>query len=414
MLPGMQSQALGQAQSARKTVFHRVAENLYRLEQTGGYYALLKRGDKQFRRSLKTKDRKLADRRLAELRAQVGNLTTSDDARLSFDEIGKRWMAATAHSLKASSITRRETCLKNLAPFFAGIAIRNVRPQHCERWLTARAAKVEPQTMAHELNVMRAVFDYAVRLGLMLSNPAAAIKRRKVIPKPMVIPTREQFRKLVAAIRENDGRLDSQQKAKPGADLVELLAYSGCRIAEATALTWVDVDFDKNTLTVTGGDRGTKNYESRVVPMTDALRGLLTRLRDERTPNPSDAIAQIDSAKRSIATACRRFGFPHFTHHSLRHFFATACIESGVDIPTVSRWLGHKDGGALAMRIYGHLRQDHSQAVAAKVDFSALSNSLDSPSLHAYGDAKDTPGTPAETRRRHHIEFPRGSQTLAQ
>jgi len=34
----------------------------------------------------------------------------------------------------------------------------------------------------------------------------------------------------------------------------------------------------------------------------------------------------------------------------LRHLFATRCIESGVDIPTVSRWLGHKDGGALAMK----------------------------------------------------------------
>jgi hypothetical protein len=41
---------------------------LYRLESSDGYYALLKRGGKQFRRSLKTKDRKLADRRLNELR----------------------------------------------------------------------------------------------------------------------------------------------------------------------------------------------------------------------------------------------------------------------------------------------------------------------------------------------------------
>jgi integrase len=41
------------------------------------------------------------------------------------------------------------------------------------------------------------------------------------------------------------------------------------------------------------------------------------------------------------------------THHELRHLFATRCIESGVDIPTVSRWLGHKDGGALAMKVYG-------------------------------------------------------------
>jgi hypothetical protein len=51
------------------------------------------------------------------------------------------------------------------------------------------------------------------------------------------------------------------------------------------------------------------------------------------------------------------------------YLFATASIESGVDIATVSRWLGHKDGGALAMRAYGHLRDEHSQAMAAKVNF---------------------------------------------
>jgi hypothetical protein len=53
----MENAILGEGKAARKLVFHRVAENLYRLEQSGGYYALLKRGDKQFRRSLKTKDR---------------------------------------------------------------------------------------------------------------------------------------------------------------------------------------------------------------------------------------------------------------------------------------------------------------------------------------------------------------------
>ena len=40
-------------------VFHKVAENLYRLESSGGYYALIKKSGKRFRRSLKTKDRKL-------------------------------------------------------------------------------------------------------------------------------------------------------------------------------------------------------------------------------------------------------------------------------------------------------------------------------------------------------------------
>jgi len=35
----------------------------------------------------------------------------------------------------------------------------------------------------------------------------------------------------------------------------------------------------------------------------------------------------------------------------------------------VARWLGHKDGGALAMKVYGHLRNQHSQEMAKKVKF---------------------------------------------
>ena len=58
--------------AVQQPVFHKVAENLYRLESSGGYYALIKKGGKQFRRSLKTKDRKLADRRLKETKDQIG------------------------------------------------------------------------------------------------------------------------------------------------------------------------------------------------------------------------------------------------------------------------------------------------------------------------------------------------------
>ena len=370
MLGTMKKQPVGQVESGtRKVVFHRVAENLYRLEQSGGYYALLKRGDKQFRRSLKTKDRQLAERRLTELRSQVGNLSISDDARLSFDEIGERWVATTVHALKPSTALRRRAYLKQLSPFFAGIAIRNIRPQHCERWLQERAPKLASATMGEELAAMRALFEYAIERGLMLTNPTKGIKRAKANKQPMTIPTREQFHKLVAAIRESDGREDSQRKAAEGADLVELLAYSGCRLNEGISLTWSDVDFKKGSVTVTGGVKGTKNNEHRTIPMTESLRGLLQRLHDENKPKPEDRIISIDTAKKCLLTVSRRLNYPHFTHHDFRHFFATTCIEAGVDIPTVSRWLGHKDGGALAMKVYGHLRQEHSFAAIKKVKF---------------------------------------------
>ncbi len=61
----------------------------------------------------------------------------------------------------------------------------------------------------------------------------------------------------------------------------------------------------------------------------------------------------VHECQKSMDRAAKKVGMARITHHDLRHFFATICIESGADIPTVSRWLGHKDGGALAMRTYG-------------------------------------------------------------
>jgi integrase len=79
----------------------------------------------------------------------------------------------------------------------------------------------------------------------------------------------------------------------------------------------------------------------------------------------------VNEAQHSMNRAFEELGMERFTHHDLRHYFATVCIESGVDIPTVAKWLGHKDGGALAMRTYGHLRNEHSLAAASKVSFAA-------------------------------------------
>ena len=269
----MENDTLGDAGKARrKLVFHRVAENLYRLETSGGYYALLKRGDKQFRRSLKTKDRKLAERRLRELRSQVGNLKINEEAGQTFVEVAKRWMAVTVHTLKPRSEQRRQEAIATIAPFFAGVSIRNIGRQHCERWLTERAPTRAAMTTNRELELMRSVFDYAIKLGLMLNNPATDIERRRVVQAPILIPSRDQFRALIAAIRESDGREDSKRKAKPGADLVELLAYSGCRLGEAVGMRWADVNFEKGVFTITGGEAGTKNHEQRTVPMTSGKR----------------------------------------------------------------------------------------------------------------------------------------------
>jgi site-specific recombinase XerD len=63
----------------------------------------------------------------------------------------------------------------------------------------------------------------------------------------------------------------------------------------------------------------------------------------------------------------KEVGMARITHRGLRQLFATRCIESGVDVPTVNWWLGHKDGGTLAMKVYGHLRDGHSNEMVKLV-----------------------------------------------
>ena len=107
------------------------------------------------------------------------------------------------------------------------------------------------------------------------------------------------------------------------------------------------------------------------MPMIPEMRAFLERIK------PADAtmttpVMEIAECQQTMTRAAEKIGMARITHHDLRHLFATRCIESGVDIPTVSRWLGHKDGGALAMKTYGHLRDEHSTDMAAKVSFGGL------------------------------------------
>ena len=351
---------------SRTPVFDKVGENLYRHRSSRTYYALLKRADKQFRRSLKTQDRALALRRLAELREKIGCLSTSKDSRLPWITIAAKWLDTVQHTMKTSSIQRRQSCIDNMVPYFSDTPIRNLKPADCDAWLQGRGKTISASSFAHELGTMKLVFQFAIKRGLLLSDPAQHIDRKKFEKSEIQVPTREQFKKLIAAMRDANRTFGTQGKGSDAADFVELLAYSGCRQAEASALRWGEASLDEGVLTI----NGTKSESSeRKIPMTVALRELLGRMKAERHPQPDEVISLIKDAKKSLTTTCRKLGLPHFTHHDFRHFFATTCIEAGVDIPTVSRWLGHKDGGALAMRVYGHLRAQHSMEMAKKVNF---------------------------------------------
>ena len=75
--------------------------------------------------------------------------------------------------------------------------------------------------------------------------------------------------------------------------------------------------------------------------MIPDMRQLLERLRGERADEPPEKpVMRVRECQKAMNRAAKVTGMHRITHHDLRHLFATRCIESGVDIPTVSRWLG--------------------------------------------------------------------------
>jgi integrase len=171
----------------------------------------------------------------------------------------------------------------------------------------------------------------------------------------------EQFCHFVEAVQDGAGWC-----SRECADLVQFMAYGGFRKNEAANVVWGDCDFERREIRV----RVTKSGEPRIVPIVPDMEALLLRIRAARATEPPDSkVMLVHECQKAMDRAARGVGMARITHHDLRHLFATRCIEAGVDIPTVSRWLGHKDGGALAMRVYGHLRNHHSQEMARKVKF---------------------------------------------
>jgi integrase len=139
------------------------------------------------------------------------------------------------------------------------------------------------------------------------------------------------------------------------------------RKGEANAIRWAEVDFERGCFTVTGGDVGTKNHEARVVPMFPVFREFLERVQAKTQKGSASLVVPQGTAKKALEAACKLNNLPHFSHHSMRHFFVSNCLEKGVDFKTIAAWVGHKDGGLLVAKTYGHLRDTHSYEMAKRI-----------------------------------------------
>ena len=145
---------------------------------------------------------------------------------------------------------------------------------------------------------------------------------------------------------------------------------AGLRVSEAVRLKVSDVDRGRMTLRVEQG----KGRKDRVVPLSRRLLDQLEAFWKTEPPGvwlfpnrqrtrPVDiTLAQKVFMRAKLRTGItKRCGI-----HGLRHAFATHLIESGADVPTVQRFLGHRSVST-TMR-YFHLSQARLATIRSPLD----------------------------------------------
>ncbi len=354
--------------------------NLIRYVPSGTYYARIRIRGKLLRKSLNTDLISVAKLRLTDLekaeRQSVENKDAITHGKMTFNQATETFKQRIQGDASLKPRTKEYYDQRILAlfkswPGLGELELRAVTKTDCLDWAARFGAKASPTVFNHTISILRGIIEVGVECGARYENPARFIKRVRERSKKLQLPDFDQFLEFVAEIVQSGSGF-----SEPCAELVRFLAFGGFRKLEASFITWADCDFNKGKIIVRGDPKtGTKNGEYREVPMIPEMLQMLKAMREKRSSeSPESCVMRVFECQKSMDRAAKVVGMERITHHDLRHLFATRCIESGVDIPTVSRWLGHKDGGALAMRVYGHLRDQHSVSMAQKVSFSKPSS----------------------------------------
>lgn len=368
-------------------------QNLIRDGDSGIYYVRVKIAQRSYLRSLETESATTAKLRLPDKLKEIRDSVPQGEALgplnrdstfadavevyTKFVNENGRWKATTKEArLRPFGTLRRNwpelfemqirrvtygAIRKYMADFEGG------RWPHLPHRAKSKTVAGNSASSVNKLNAcLREVFAVAVKAHVIAKNPANDLEAIPSKKKILHLPNKEQFKKIVLHVRTKAGR------GRIAGDLVEGLAYSGMRVGESRLMEWQHLDFERDMMTVCG----TKTYSSRrQIPMTAAFKELLLRMRERlltlgKEPAPNDRVFEANEASVSLAKASMAVGMEKMVHHDLRDLFATTCIEAGVDIPTVAQWLGHDDGGVLAMKTYGHVRPAHSTEAAKLVRFS--------------------------------------------
>lgn len=307
--------------------------------------------------------------------------------RYTFQEVYDLWIEEYRNTVKESTLQKTKTLFRcHILPVFGKMYIDMIKVNHCQDAINKWFKVLKNHRSVNSYAGL--VFRHGIKLGIITTDPT------KVITVPVrVNPVDEEEIINFYSKEELVKFLDCFESPK-WSMYFRLLAYAGCRKSEALALTWKDINFTDNTISITktlavGLDnkiivqppktkKGKRSISMDPVTM-EKLRTwkklqasemlklgfntmkpgqlVFTNLKN-RFINPQK-VGQVMDAH------CTRFGIRPITPHGLRHTHCSILFEAGASLKEVQDRLGHADIQT-TMNIYAHVSEEKKELTAVK------------------------------------------------
>lgn len=262
-------------------------------------------------------------------------------------------------------------------PALGNLKLKDIKPAHIQQYINQLTdlqkrtrgqeqpedEKISPSTVRRYLTVVQSIFKQAVKLGLILDNPAKT--ERLTMPKALQpkidIFTKQEAAKILTCLEKEPLQFQA---------LIQLAIFTGARRGELVALKFSDIDFENMKITIERAAiklkgqktqvKPPKDYEVRTITVNPACISLIEELHREKerevirigsqwhnegwlfsTWNGEIMNPQTPTAQFSKFLA--KNDLPHRKFHALRHTSATLLLYSGINIKQVQSRLGHGD-----------------------------------------------------------------------
>ena len=330
----------------------RRGENIYH-RKDGRWEGRYKTG---YDESGKAKYRSVYGHSYAEVRSKIAPLKASITApivscQMLVKELFTEWLSAVKLRVKTSTYANYQMKVeKHILPVFGEMKFDMLTVQTLNSYIQSKIdSGLSTKYVSDIIIVFKNMAKYTAKIHG-FRNMLADVDLPKVHKKETFLLARSQQLQLCRYLQRNPCTTSL---------CILLSLHMGLRVGEVCGLKWSDIDFSKSIFTVRrtvqrirNGNHSTSliadNPKSRTSQRTIPIpKFLMKLLRDSRSNDNyyilsgSDYIIEPRTLQRRFKSILKKADLPSVSYHSLRHVFATNCLQAGFDVKTLSEILGH-------------------------------------------------------------------------